>query len=57
MPTLVPPPGALFQSLVVAVLVFFDDPLQADVSADLKAEMVTLKEEQQPRDTAVAVPG
>jgi hypothetical protein len=57
MPTLVPPPGALFQSLVVAVLVFFDDPLQADVSADLKTEMVTLKEEQQPRDTAVAVPG
>ena len=56
MPALVPSLGDLFQSLVVAVLVFFDDPLQADVSADLKADMVALKEQRQPRDAAVAVP-
>jgi hypothetical protein len=36
-PTLVPSSGALFQCLVVPVLVFFDNPLQADVSADFKA--------------------
>jgi hypothetical protein len=33
----VPSSGALFQCLIVPALVFFDNPLQADVSADFKA--------------------
>jgi len=33
----------------------FDQPLQADVTADLKSKLLALQEKQQPGDTAVAV--
>ena len=51
----VPPLGALFQCLVVALLMFLDQSLQADVSANFVPELVKLEEKQEARDAAVAV--
>jgi hypothetical protein len=52
----VPVLGALLQGLVVAILVLLDETFEADVAADLVAQVVALEEEQEPRDPAVAVP-
>src|SRR5262245_56082498 len=40
---------------VVAILVLFDEALQADVAADFKSQVITLEQEQQSRDAAIAV--
>lgn len=53
--TLVPALGAVFEGLVVAILVLFDEALEADVPADLGAGVVGEQERQQARDAAVAV--
>lgn len=56
MPAFVPMLGALLQRFIVTFFVLFDQPLQADVTSDLITEVIGLKQEEQPRDPAVAVP-
>ena len=53
--SLVPPLGTDLQSLVVALFILFDQPLQADIAPDFIAEMVGLQQEQQAGNPAVAV--
>src|SRR3569832_156373 len=55
-PAFVPALGALLQGFIVAFLILFNQTLQADVASDVITKMIRLKEEQEPRDPAVAVP-
>lgn len=55
MPTFVPALGALFQGFVVALFIFLDQALQADVTANLLAQVVALKQQKQPGYPAIAV--
>lgn len=51
----VPALGVLFQGLIVAVLGLLDDAFDADVAPGFEAEVMALEEQEQARDSAVAV--
>lgn len=47
--------GTQFQCLVLTLLVFLDDPFEADVAPHLIAQVVALQQQEQPGNAAVAV--
>lgn len=51
----VPALRTLLEHFVVALPVFLDQALQADIAADLQAAMVTAEQKQQARDPAIAI--
>lgn len=51
----VPSMGTLFQRFVIALLVLFDQPFDADVPADFIAEMIALVQKHKAGNPAVAV--
>src|SRR3990172_1528933 len=53
--TLMPPLRAMLQRLVIAILVFLDQTLKADVTPHLIAQLITLKQKNQPRHASVAI--
>ena len=55
MPPFMPAGRALFEGFVISFLVFFDEPLNADVAADIISKVVALKQQQKTGNTAVSI--
>ena len=55
MAAFVPALRAYFQRLVITLFVLLDQPLETDVASDFVAEVITLQQEQEPRNPTVAV--